>query len=198
MPEKLQYIEELSEKTLKNLSKRENWFSYLKTASNHYKYSFRDSYLIHAQNPDATAVAGFKLWNNVMHRYVNKGSKGIALIDRKQGKPRLHYVFDILDTNGDRMPNIWQLRDEYHDRINQEIADSFDMKADPSFFSSTIDTVVDSLIEDNMPELLSELKYSKEDSFLEELDDLNLEVMLRQTLKASINTTVLLRCGERF
>jgi hypothetical protein len=83
MAEKQQYIEELSEKTLKELSKRENWFSYLKTAANHYKYSFMDSYLIHAQRPEATAVAGYELWNNVMHRYVNKGSKGIALIDRK-------------------------------------------------------------------------------------------------------------------
>lgn len=124
MAEKLQYIEELFEKTLKELSKRENWFKYPKTAANHYKCSFRNSYLIHAQKLDATAVAGYELWNNVMYRYVNKGSKAIALIDRKQGKPRLHYVFDISDTNGDRMSNIRELRDEYHDRVNQEIADS--------------------------------------------------------------------------
>ena len=107
MAEKVQYIEELSEKTLKDLSKRDNWIAYLQSAANLYKYNFRDSYLIYAQKPDATAVASFDLWNNVMHRYVNKGSKGIALIDRKSSKPRLHYVFDISDTHGNKTPYIW-------------------------------------------------------------------------------------------
>ena len=195
MAEKLQYIEELTLKTLKGMNKRENWIGYLKTASNHYKYSFRDSFLIYAQRPDATAVASYDLWNNVMHRYINRGSTGIALVDKREGKPKLHYVFDISDTNGDRTPYIWKLKDDYFHQVNQEIADSFDLDDDSTPFDTTIDNVISSLVEDTMPELLSELQYSKEDSFLEELDDLNLEVMLRDTLKDSIKTMVMHRCG---
>ena len=195
MAEKLQYIEELSLQTLKGLNKRENWINYLKTASNHYKYSFRDSFLIYAQRPDAIAVASYDLWNNVMHRYINRGSNGIALIDRRQGQPKLHYVFDISDTNGDKTPFIWKLKDDYFYRVNEDIADSFDLEDNTTPFDATINTIINSLVEDSMPELLSELQYAKEDSFLEELDNINLEVMLRDILNASIRALVMQRCG---
>ena len=112
MPEKLQYIEEISEQTLKSLYKKENWFKYLKTSSNLYKYPFDDSVVIYAQRPDATAVASYELWNNVMHRFVNGGAKGIAIFDASAKNTRLKYVFDISDTNGERKPFIWQYNDE--------------------------------------------------------------------------------------
>ena len=195
MAEKYQYIEELAGKALKDLTKRDNWINYLKTASNHYKYSFRDSLLIYAQKPEAAAVASFDLWNNVMHRYINKGAKGIALIDRKSNKPELHYVFDISDTHGEQIPYIWRIKEEYIDRINQELKDSFEVEGDLGNFDSIIGIAVASILEDNLPELISELKYSKENSFLEEFDDQNLEVVLKNTLYESVIATVFLRCG---
>ena len=195
MAEKYQYIEELSEKMLKDLSKRENWSAYLKSAANLYKYSFRDSYLVYAQKPNATAVASFDLWNNVMHRYINKGSKGIALIDSKVSKPGLHYVFDISDTHGDRMPYIWQYKEEYSDRINEVLKDSFDVEGDLDNFDSIIGIAVASIIEDSLPELISELKYSMERSLLEEYDDQQLEEILKNTIYESVIYTVLSRCG---
>ncbi len=194
MAEKLRYIEELLSKTLKELSGRDCWLEYLKSAAHLYKYSFRDSLLVFAQRPDATAVASFDLWNNKMHRYINRGSKGIALIDRKSSSPRLHYVFDISDTNGAKMPYIWAYNDAYQDRISNELADSFDIS--PADLGATIDAVIDSLIEDSMPELLAELKYAKENSFLADLDDLNLAAMLRDTLRESILATVRFRCHK--
>ena len=195
MAEKYQYIEELASISLKQLCQKNNWIDYLRIASNHYKYSFRDSLLIYAQRPDAIAVASFDLWNNVMHRYVNKGSKGIALINHNGGKPSLHYVFDISDTHGDRIPYVWQFKDEYIDRINQELKDSFEVEGDLGNFDSIIGIAAASIIEDNMPELVSELKYSKENSFLEEFDDQNLEMILKNTIYESVITTVFLRCG---
>ena len=192
MAEKLRYIEELLSKTLKELSGRDRWIEYLKSAAHLYKYSFRDSILVFAQRPDATAVASFDLWNNKMHRYINRGSKGIALIDRKSSSPQLHYVFDISDTNGAKMPHIWAYNDAYQDRISRELADSFDIP--PVDLGATIDAVIDSLIEDSMPELLAELRYAKEKSYMADLDDLNLTVMLRDTLRESVLTTVRFRC----
>ena len=89
MAQKYRYVEELAENALKELTNRDNWFKYLKTAVNHYKYSFRDSLLIYAQKPEASAVTSFDLWNNVMNRYINKGTKGIALIDTNGSRPGL-------------------------------------------------------------------------------------------------------------
>lgn len=195
MAEKYQYIEELSEQVLKSLSKRDTWIQYLRTAANLYKYSFRDSYLIFAQRPDATAVASYDLWNDRMHRYINRGSKGIALIDRKASKPHLHYVFDISDTHGDRIPYIWQFKNEYADRVIESVSDSMEISPEATF-DATVETTAAVLVQENIPELLSELKEIKTDSYLSDLDDQNLEVMLRKTLTESIRATVLIRCGQ--
>ena len=81
----------------------DNWASFLSLAARMYKYSFVDQILIHAQRPDATACAGFDFWNNRMQRWVNRGSKGIALIDRTNPQsPCLKHVFDIQDTSQSR------------------------------------------------------------------------------------------------
>ncbi len=129
-----------------------------------------------------------------MHHYVNRGVKGIALIDRKQSSPRLHYMFDISDTNGSRMPYIWQYKEAYQDRINQSLADSFELEETPAKLGATIEAVIHSLIEESLLELLDELKYSKDNSFLADLDEANLTAMLRDTLRESALATVLFRC----
>ncbi|MBR6862380.1 MAG: hypothetical protein IKM73_13775 [Acidaminococcaceae bacterium] len=47
--------------------------------------------MIYAQRPEATACADYELWNRTMHRYVRRGSQGIALIDASGDSPRLRY-----------------------------------------------------------------------------------------------------------
>lgn len=99
MASKLNDIIPLMEQTTKKLiSNPQNWTAFLKTAGNNYKYSFHDQVLIHVQRPSATACAPIDMWNKRFKRWVNKGSKGIALIDDSQEKLRLRYVFDIADT----------------------------------------------------------------------------------------------------
>ncbi len=195
MAEKLQYIEELAEKTLKNLSKKDNWIKYLKTTSNHYKYSFRDSCLIYAQRPDSKAVASYDLWNNKMRRYVNQGAKGIALIEVELDHSRLHYVFDITDTNGQRLPYIWQYNDEFSERIIGEVTDSFSLNTNTNDLEAVINDLADTLVDDSIFDLLEELKHTVHGSFLEEADELNSKLWYEDTLKQSIVATVLFRCG---
>lgn len=65
---------------------------YLDTASQLYRYSFSDTLLIHAQRPGATACAELEIWNHKMKRWVNRGAKGIALIDDRYPQKRLRYV----------------------------------------------------------------------------------------------------------
>lgn len=63
-----------------------DWLHYLDTASQLYRYSFSDTLLIHAQRPGATACAELEIWNHKMKRWVNRGAKGIALIDDRYPK----------------------------------------------------------------------------------------------------------------
>ncbi len=118
---KLQLISQLADQTAHAVTQDVNgWKQYLSTSSRLYKYSFDEQLLIYAQRPDATACAEMELWNNTMHRWVKAGSKGIAVIRQNGGRPRLEYVFDVADTRpvrGARTPWLWEMREDYHDRV---------------------------------------------------------------------------------
>lgn len=88
---KYQMISGLAEFTAQDVVRNEeNWRRYLNTAARLYKYSFNDQLLIYAQRPDATACASLETWNEKMNCWVNRGAKGIALIDTDSERPRLH------------------------------------------------------------------------------------------------------------
>ena len=100
MASKLERISALSTETTRHLTDTpETWMRFLDSAAWFYKYSFADQVLIAAQRPDATACAELELWNRVFNRWVNRGAKGIALIDDSGDRPHLRYVFDVKDTN---------------------------------------------------------------------------------------------------
>ena len=89
-----------------------DWMRFMDTASRMYRYSFPDQLLIYAQRPNATACASLETWNTRLNRWVNRGAKGIALIDDNQQPAKLRYVFDVADTHaryGDRLPYIWRV-----------------------------------------------------------------------------------------
>lgn len=114
-------IKKLSMDTKRELcTNKEKWISFLNTASRIYKYSFEEQILIHAQNPDATAVASMEIWNQKMYCWINKGSKGIALIDPSR-KGRLKYVFDVSCVHKAKQmgkyPKLWVWNEQYGDRI---------------------------------------------------------------------------------
>ena len=83
MPSKYRIILEMASQTARDIaSNADRYTDFLITAANNYKYSFKEQLLIHAQKPDATACAEIDTWNK-LGRWVNKGTKGIALlIDR--------------------------------------------------------------------------------------------------------------------
>ena len=105
-----------------------DWMKYLDTAAKLYRYPFSDTLLIHAQRPDATACASLELWNGKMNRWVNRGAKGIALIDDTGPRRRLKYVFDISDTHlgiGGRTPNLWRMEDVQKEAVLGHLADTY-------------------------------------------------------------------------
>ena len=128
MATKLQMMSELSRLVTSDLTRSvENWTRFLDSAAWLYKYPFHDQVLIHAQRPTATACAPIALWNDTFHRWVNKGAKGIALIDDSGFTPHLKYVFDIADTNTRyNIPfRLWEAKPEYMEQIITELQNHF-------------------------------------------------------------------------
>ena len=187
--------EEIAKEVVRN---EESWRRYLNTASRLYKYPFKEQLLIYAQRPDATACASIEIWNEKMHCWVNKGAKGIALID-EDSFSGLKYVFDISDVHKARrigqFPNLWEMREEHMEAVISRLEKTYGDTDREAGFVGRIREIAGRIAEDCYKELASDMEYLKEGSFLEELDELNVEVRIRETLADSIAYTVLKRCG---
>ncbi|WP_331477036.1 helicase-related protein [Blautia sp.] len=199
MARKLQLVSQLADQTAHDVTQGvDNWKDYLDSASRLYKYKFEDQLLIYAQRPDATACASMELWNEKMRRWVKAGSKGIALIhENENGRPRLEYVFDVSDTRpvrGARMPYLWEMREEHHPAVVAALEKQYGVGSLQDLGSRLMETA-SGIVEEAYPEYLRDLAYDAEGSFLEEMDDLNREVCFRDTLTASVQYTLLTRCG---
>ena len=198
---KYDVISALSEETSKRVTRNEeSWKKYLNTASRLYKYPFKDQLLIYAQRPDATACASIEIWNEKMHCWVNKGAKGIALLD-EEGSPYtgLRYVFDISDVHKarriGRFPRLWEMKEEHQEAVLDRLEGIYGDTDKEAGFTDRIREIASRIAQDCYGELASDMEYLKEGSFLEELDELNIAVRVRETLADSIAYTVLKRCG---
>ena len=196
MASKLQNISALSNEIGKSLADYENWTAFLKSAAWQYKYPFQDQILIYAQRPDATACASIDVWNKKLKAWINRGSKGIALLREGDRGKYLDYVFDISDTHSNNGPiRLWQYNNRFDDAIIETLENSFgELKSKISITDAVI-SAAQNAVEDSKADYLSELKYAKENSFLDGLDELNIDVEFQQTTETSIAYTVLQRLG---
>ncbi len=197
MASKLQIITEMfNREILKVAGSYEDWTSFLRCASNNFKYDFADQVLIYAQRPDATACAEIEVWNKRMNRWVNRGATGIALLDYSGNSQKLRYVFDVSDTNsyyGYEVPR-WKVKERYHDEIAQALINSFGEVADGEL-ESVIDDTARNMAEENVIDYIAALKESADSSFLEDLDDDNIKVIFSNILAGSIGYMMMTRCG---
>ena len=176
----------------------ESWKQYLTTASRLYKYRFDEQLLIYAQRPDATACAEMELWNNTMRRWVKARSTGIALITKDaRGKPKLRYVYDVADTRpvrGAKIPYLWEMTAEKSGAVAEALERQYG-PTEESDIGWTLMEQAKRAVSEVYRDHLEDLRYDVRDSFLEELDDLNLEVRYKNLLTASVQYTLLTRCG---
>ena len=198
---KYDFISALAQETAKEVVRnRDEWMKYLTTAARLYKYPFREQLLIYAQRPDATACASIELWNERMHCWVNKGAKGIALLDEDDahGK-RLKYVFDVSDVHAarriGRYPELWKLHEEHKEDVIRRLEQTYGATDDKKLFEERLIEIAERIAADYYEELLPDLKYMIEGSFLEGLDEQNVGIRLRDTLSESISFTLLSACG---
>ena len=196
MASKLQNICALSDEVGKSLSDYEKWTSFLKSAAWQYKYPFQDQILIYAQRPDATACASIDVWNKRLKSWINRGAKGIALLREGNRGQYLDYVFDISDTHSNNGPiRLWQYNSRFDEAIIETLENSFGELKPKSSITDAVISAAQNAVEDSKADYLSELKYAKENSFLDGLDELNIDVEFQRTAETSIAYTVLQRLG---
>lgn len=176
-----------------------DWMNYLDTAARLYRYPFMDQLLIHAQRPQATACASLELWNEKMLRWVNRGAKGIALLDETMQKTRLRYVFDIQDTHkikGGRTPYLWQLQEKQQDALLNHLEEVYGLEAkDAGNLSDALMATAKYMVEENLDEYLDGLTYMTEGTYLEELEEDTIRSEFHSLLTDSIYYTLASRCG---
>ena len=199
MATKLQMMSELAAQTTERLTQSiDNWTSFLDSAAWLYKYPFHEQVLIHAQRPGATACAPIELWNGTFRRWVNKGSKGIAIIDDSGQKPTLRYVFDVSDTNTRyNVPfSLWQTRPEYEAQIVEELQNHFgDTGVENADIAATVLGISINAISDNYRDYYEELLKAADNSALADISDDEISSTFVLQLMTSVSHTVLVRLG---
>ena len=172
------------------------WTAFLTTAARLYKYPFHEQMMIYAQRPDATACAEYDLWNEKMGRYVRRGSKGIALVDDSGDRPRLRYVFDISDTGTrehSRTPWLWQLEEQHIGPVSAMLERNYGVAGDN--LAQQLTDVAGKLASEYWDEHQQDFRYIVDGSFLEEYDELNIEVQFKSAATVSIAYALMSRCG---
>ena len=202
MASKFERITDLYLQTAGEVVTPEAWPRFLTTACYNFRLSFDKQVLLYAQRPDATAVLpieGRQGWNQRFGRWVNRGSKGIAILDSdSNGQARIKYYFDIADTHEGRNPRpvpIWTVRPEQEPAIMETLENGFGVLGNTNTLGDALISAASNVMEDNFQDYLSQLIYYKEGSFLEPLDEESLEAIFKPLLQNSIGYMLLVRCG---
>ena len=199
MAAKYQLITELYQRTGVTVARNpQAWQSFLSSACRNYKCRFDEQLLIYAQRPDATAVTTIEVWNKLFKRWVNKDSRGIAVFDTKGRRNTLKYYFDVSDTHegyyGSRPVPIWQMDKRYEQAVTERLSDRFG-EVESTDLASVLMETAKNAVEDNLQDYTAQLKTCTEGSFLEGLDDFNIEVMYRELAVNSVAFMLMARCG---
>ena len=197
---KLQDIRELAQEHATSVSSSpRDWMGYMDTAARLYRYPFTDQLLIHAQHPQATACASLELWNEKMFRWVNRGARGIALLDENGHNTKLRYVFDISDTHmvaGGRSPYLWQMQEHQQEEILTHLAEAYGLEEkDTGTLSDALMAVAREMVADSLEEYLDGLEYAAEGTYLEDLDEVTIRSDFRQLATDSVYYMLCRRCG---
>ena len=199
MAAKYQLITELYRRTGKTVTRNpQAWQNFLSSACRNYKCRFDEQLLIFAQRPDAIAVAKMETWNKQFKRWVNKDSRGIAVFDTKGRRNTLKYYFDVSDTHegyyGSRPVPIWQMDERYEQAVTERLSDRFG-EVESGRLAEVLMETARNAVEDNLQDYTAQLKGYVKDSFLEELDDYNIEVIYKGLAVNSVAYMLMSRCG---
>ena len=198
MPSKPQFYLQLAAETASSLTESlQRWTAFLETSARLYKYPYYEQLLIFAQKPEATACAGYEVWNDTMHRFVRRGSKGIALLDSSGDNPRIKYVFDVSDTGGGanaRRPFLWEYRPEHQESVGTALEERFGSSGRASL-ALQLEAIAGDLIESYWEDHGQDILRIVDGSFLEEYDEDNLRASFHHAGTVSTAYMLMSRCG---
>lgn len=200
MPTKFQLITELYDQTVQSVTgSYQSWTGFLRAACYNYKCPFDEQLLIYAQRPDATAVLEMERWNRQFGRWVNRGAKSIAVFG-DDGQNCLKLYFDVSDTHASRFARplpIWTMHPVFEPEVIETLEATFGNLAEKENLADAVRSACHNAVADNFTDYLQDLRECREDSLLEELDDLNLEVFYRDALEVSVAYMLMTRMGLR-
>ncbi len=200
MPTKFQLITELYDQTVQSVTgSYQSWTGFLRAACYNYKCPFDEQLLIYAQRPDATAVLEMERWNRQFGRWVNRGAKSIAVFG-DDGQNCLKLYFDVSDTHASRFSRplpIWTMQPSFESAVIETLENTFGDLAEKENLADAVRSACHNAVADNFTDYLQDLRECREDSLLEELDDLNLEVFYRDAIEVSVAYMLMTRLGLR-
>ena len=198
MPSKLQIYREMADQTAADLvQSHQNWTSFLQAMAKLYKYPYHEQLMIYAQRPDATACASYEIWNNQMRRYVQRGRRGIALIDTTGDNPEIKYVFDVSDTGvrpNSRTPYLFQFRPEHEQTVTDALADRFGIGPGnnlPDFIEEIANWLADDYWAENKEDILRNI----DGSYISDYDEENIRYAFHEAAVVGSTYTIMARCG---
>ena len=203
MVKKFDVITKLYEEATQEVTESpEKWIAFLQSASKNYRLPFDEQLLIHVQRPEATAVLPMEKWNEKFGRWVKRDSKGIAVFDKSSDRLKLKYYFDVSDTREGkykrlvRPVSLWSVAEEQQESVKEALVNAFGVTdGDRKEFAMVILEASLNIAEDNIGDYLPDILLATKDSPLEEIDEFNIRLKMKQLLANSISYMLFVRCG---
>lgn len=178
---------------------KENWTAFLTTMARNYEFTYPEQVMIYAQRPNATFCKPYDEWNDEKYRrYVKRGSTGIALFVTSGNKPYLRYVFDVADTGIRRSsPELkaWEVTAENRAFLMSAMERSFGVKAE-GLLEAQLEDIAMTLATEYWADHQKPFLDIVANSFLEEYDELNIEVAFKTAVANSVAYTMYSRLVE--
>lgn len=168
---------------------KDNWTAFLTTMARNYEFTYPEQVMIYAQRPNATFCKPYDEWNDEKYRrYVKRGSTGIALFVTNENKPYLRYVFDVADTGIRRSsPELkaWEVTAENRAFLMSAMERSFGVKAE-GLLEAQLEDIAMTLATEYWADHQKSFLDIVANSFLEEYDELNIEVAFKTAVANSV------------
>ena len=178
---------------------KDNWTAFLTTMARNYDFTYPEQVMIYAQRPNATFCKPYEEWNDEkFRRYVKRGSTGIALFVTNQDKPYLRYVFDVADTGTRRSSPVlkpWEVTPENRSYVMDSMERTFGVKAD-GLLEAQLEDIAQSLAAEYWADSRKQFLDIVANSFLEEYDELNIEVAFKTAVANSVSYAMYSRLVE--
>ncbi len=144
---------------------------FLRFSAGMYKMSFPDAALIYHQNPNATKVAELSQWNK-LGRLVNKGESSIPVFGKDN---TCKHYFDISQTNGKRVPELWKLTEDLSADLTSVINEKYGKSC------KNIQETIAAMSVDNIKARLLDMRYNLE---MMKLSESNMKIYQQSVVSA--------------